>query len=288
MVLITRPQPLGGCVDSTHLPDTAVFAIGDIHGQWRPLTALLAAMNATPTGNSTRVLLTLGDTLHKGPRSRRVLRAALSDEITQRAGVDAYHPLLGNHEILFARALIALDRGEMSWLGAWYRAGGDTLLTSWKNDRTGTIAARLARWRDAFPASLETMGRWGHTWHQDGLVGVHAGLSPHADWSAMGALDAYTLMRGRPVKHPQHWATVRAPFLDWTGGFGGRLILHGHTPPRSFFRRPPRRAADLTQTLNTSATLGRVCLDGGAGFGIGVAGALIHDQTIRFFFSPCP
>jgi len=289
MVISTRPQPLGGLVMPHTLPEEAVFMVGDIHGQWNALQALLGAMGRVHTGPKTRLFITLGDSLHKGPQSRRVLTALLGTEAQERVRADAHVPLLGNHEILFARALMALDAPErdLSWVAAWMRSGGESLLASWKRDREGTPAERLLRWRDSFKPPLSGLATWGKAWEHEGLAAVHAGFSPGVDWAGMGAGDAYTLVRGRPTKHPHHWATVRAPFLDWTQGFGGRLVAHGHTPPRGLFRRTPRQPSDLLHAFDASAHKGRICLDGGAGFGIGVAGALITDGTVRFFFSPC-
>lgn len=289
MVISTRPLPLGGLVTPHTLPQDAVFVIGDIHGQWTALHALLAHMGKIRTGTATRLLVTLGDCLHKGPKSRRVLGALLGDGAAELAQADLHIGLLGNHEILFARALMALDAqdGDHSWIAAWMRNGGESLLASWKKDRPGTPENRLRRWRDSFKPPLSRLALWAKAWEHEGMAAVHAGFAPGVDWRTMGAADAYTLVRGRATKHPHHWATVRAPFLDWQGGFGGRLVAHGHTPPRGLFRRKPRSGSDLIHAFDASASKGRICLDGGAGFGIGVAGALIYDGTVRFFFTPC-
>lgn len=289
MTIITRPLALGGAVHANTLPPEAIFVIGDVHGQWRALDMLLATMARTKTGSKTRLLLTLGDTIHKGPQSRRVLTAMLNGDVADKMDADTHVPLMGNHEILFARALVALEQGNdgTPWLNAWARSGGKELLESWKKDQPGKTKERLTRWRDGFKAPLAKIASWGSAWEHEGMTGVHAGFAPGADWRAMGAMDAYALHNSRLTKNPHHWATVRAPFLDWTQGFGGRLVAHGHTPPRGLFRRTPRQASDLIHAFDASAHKGRICLDGGAGFGIGVAGAIIEDGTVRFLFAPC-
>jgi serine/threonine protein phosphatase 1 len=290
MVIRTRPSTLRGAVDGSKLPQDAVFLIGDIHGQWDALDRLLAAMAREDTGAAARTLVTLGDTVHKGPRSRKVLKEALSGGLAQRLNADTYVPLMGNHEILLARALMALEQGPEGkpWLAAWARSGGDTLLSSWTKDRPGPWRDRLMRWRDGFPTpELMGLATWQKAWIHEGLSAVHAGFTPGVDWQAMGAMEAYLEAQPRLRKHTTHWATVRAPFLDWVGGFKGSLVVHGHTPPKAFFGGKPRNEAAVARGLDRSFELGRLCLDGGAGFGIGVAGALVFQGTVRLFFAPC-
>lgn len=290
MVIVTRPSTLGGAVNASQLPKGATFLIGDVHGQWDALDRLLAAMGRADTGQSHRTLVTLGDVVHKGPRSRKVLKETLIGGLTVRARADTFVPLLGNHEILFARALIALEQGEegKAWLSAWARGGGESLLTSWTKDKPGTWRDRLMRWRDGFPSpELAGLATWHKAWIQGGLSAVHAGFTPGVDWRSMGPMEAYLEARPRLRKHTTHWATVRAPFLDWVGGFKGDLVVHGHTPPKAFFGGKPKNEAAVMRALNRTRDLGRLCLDGGAGFGIGVAGALVHEGTVRLYFAPC-
>ena len=290
MVIKTAPQDLRGRTSPHLLPDNqATFFIGDIHGQWNALTSLLDVMGRAQTGSHKRVLVTTGDTIHKGPHSRRVLKSLLNGTVADRLNAHEHHALLGNHEILFARALIALEQTgpEREWIKAWGASNGQSLLRSWKKDRPGNIADRLSRWRDAFPSDLTKLAQWQKSYHMSGLIAVHAGVIPHMDWTTLGAMHAYSLARGRAVKNPLHWATVRAPFLDWTDGFDGKLIVHGHTPPNNLFANTPQRPAALLQNFDHSAKKGRLCLDGGAGFGIGIAGAIIQNGTAQFFFAPC-
>jgi hypothetical protein len=144
------------------------------------------------------------------------------------------------------------------------------------------------RWRDAFPSWEPTiLTTWQKAWIHQGLQAVHAGFAPGVDWKSIEPMDAYLEATPRLRKHTTHWATVRAPFLDWVGGFQGTLVVHGHTPPQTFLDKKPHTAEDIEHALNRSSDLGRLCLDGGAGFGVGVAGTLIHQGTVRIFFSPC-
>lgn len=291
MVIHTRPLPiLGDLVNVKNLPKEAIFIVGDVHGQWDALTRLLRKMGATPTAGSARILVTLGDLVHKGPQSGQVLRAALGDEMRQKVGADRHVRILGNHEILLARALIALEQGSdgRAWIAGWAKSGGATLLTAWDKDQPGPWSERLARWRDSFtPGQLAGIGKWDRYWERGSLMAVHAGIAPDVDWSQMAPMDAYPEIEPRLRKHPHHWATVRAPFLDHSGGFDGKLVVHGHTPPRSFFSQVPKTHRALTQALDMTASKARLCLDGGAGYGVGVAGAVIHNGTMKLFFSSC-
>lgn len=291
MVLITRAMPLTGKVDASLLPQgTSFLFVGDVHGQWQATTRLLSALSRIADRAAPRVLVTLGDIVHKGPQSRRCLRAALGDEFAERAGADTHIRLLGNHEILLARALIALEQGREGrpWIAAWAKAGGLALLSSWSKDRPGTLEDRLARWRDGFPVvRLAGLGAWLPSWTCGNLHAVHAGVDPESDNSAMGAMDAYVEARPRLRKHSTHWATIRAPFLDHAEGFGGRLVVHGHTPHRALFTHPPKTGHEVGRILDRTASHGRLCLDGGSGYNIGVAGALVENGTFRIAFAPC-
>lgn len=70
-------------------------------------------------------------------------------------------------------------------------------------------------------AQLETLEysvRIGNT------IFVHGGLDPSVDTSIALAAP-FTMFGGN------HWAWIQEPFLAWRGGFGGTMVVHGHTPP---------------------------------------------------------
>ena len=74
-----------------------------------------------------------------------------------------------------------------------------------------------------------------HLWIGD-LIFVHAGLHPHRDRTTFLSQDR------RFVRSDDHWATIRYPFLDWTGGWDAddqdptrqktkpTVVIQGHTP----------------------------------------------------------
>jgi serine/threonine protein phosphatase 1 len=53
---------------------------------------------------------------------------------------------------------------------------------------------------------------------------VHGGLDPHADPDEF-------LARPWTIFTEARWAWINHGFLDWKKGFGGTLVVHGHTPP---------------------------------------------------------
>ncbi len=93
------------------------IAIGDIHGCWAALRALVAAIK--PAADDT--LVPLGDYVDRGPDSRGVLDELLVLEKQCRLA-----PLLGNHEIMLLDALtnpLAIE--------PWKDCGGKTTLASY-------------------------------------------------------------------------------------------------------------------------------------------------------------
>ena len=70
----------------------------------------------------------------------------------------------------------------------------------------------------------------------------------------------------------QAWIT--RGFLDWQGGFGGTLVVHGHTPPAKHW--------PLTQMEDPHLFLhDRLGLDGGSAVTGFVVGAEIQDGRYR-------
>ena len=70
------------------------------------------------------------------------------------------------------------------------------------------------------------------------------------------------------------WAWITHGFLDWQGGFGGMLVVHGHTPPAK--HRPLTQMADPHLFQHD-----RLGLDGGSAVTGFVVGAEIQDGRYR-------
>jgi serine/threonine protein phosphatase 1 len=56
------------------------------------------------------------------------------------------------------------------------------------------------------------------------LIFVHAGLDPRVD------LHEFLSQPWTSFTDAQ-WAWIHGDFLKWQGGFNGRIVIHGHTPP---------------------------------------------------------
>lgn len=102
-----------------------VVAIGDIHGRYDLLTALIRELDARfdHWGEGSGHLVVLGDMIDRGPDSRHVVNflKRLTEEVT-RATV-----LLGNHEAV----LLDVIAGDATAQRLWLRHGGEATLASY-------------------------------------------------------------------------------------------------------------------------------------------------------------
>jgi len=246
-----------------------VFAVGDVHGCAEELARLLDTIRGLAReAVAPRRLVYLGDLIDRGPDSIGVLRQWA--ESADARGVDRVDRLIGNHEILM---LLAMRGGELA----------SKALLAWLTERTGgtaVLAEMRAAVRDpAAPIShalaQATLGRHvvdllltqrpylrlGNT------LFVHGGLDGHSDVESF-------LARPWTAGVNARWAWITRGFLDWTAGFGGTLVVHGHTPPEK--HRKLSGMADTHQFLHD-----RLCLDGGSARTGVVVGAELRDGRYR-------
>ena len=101
------------------------------------------------------------------------------------------------------------------------------------------------------------------------LVFVHAGVDPHVPLDEFLSIGKEVIADGG-----RHWAWIEKDFLTWTGGFGGRVIVHGHTPPA---KHRAWTGWDDPHVLRD----GKLCLDGGSAVTGIVAGAQLEDGRYR-------
>jgi serine/threonine protein phosphatase 1 len=180
------------------------------------------------------------------------------------------HRLSGNHEQLL---MLSIGGGAVaeSAMSKWMSIDGDTFVDELRQS-TARPDAALTRslLRDAAGATvmdrldgLEAHVRLGN------VIFVHGGIDP--------ALDAATaLSMPKNVFGGNHWAWIQEPFLAWRGGFGGLMVVHGHTPPAKHRAMSGYPDPHVVQH-------DRLCLDGGsAATGI-VAAAQIEDGRYRLF-----
>jgi serine/threonine protein phosphatase 1 len=196
-------------------PDTRVYAIGDIHGRLdllRQLRALIVEdMARAPVARA--VVVYLGDYVDRGPASKQVVEALISEPVT---GATEIH-LKGNHEDLLLRFHDSGDLGE-----TWLMNGGGATLASygiaaaidpfdalWQLDELrADLRRRLPAHHQAFLRGLALDHREG------GYLFVHAGVRPGVALAAQSAEDRI-------------W--IRDEFLSSDADFGA-FVVHGHTP----------------------------------------------------------
>ena len=163
--------------------------------------------------------------INRGPDSVGVLELWAADEAAH--GVDHVDRLMGNHEIMMMLAVIGgphAHKAESLWLSK--RMGGQLLLDQMRA-RAGMPAAPAgqALLKTALGEAIvhRLYGMRSHVRLGNALF-VHGGLDPHADPDEF-------LTRPWTIFTEARWAWINHGFLDWKNGFGGTLVVHGHTPP---------------------------------------------------------
>ena len=172
-----------------------LFAIGDVHGHFDKLSALLghcrAFAEAEGVANPDFVLL--GDYIDRGPKSREVIEFLAAKPKGVRA-------ICGNHEDMMIAALAGGDH-----LANWLANGGGDTLVSYGVERILEIPRNHLNLIAALPTSID-----------DGLrLFVHAGIDPEAP----DERDRHILLWTR--KHPPDDQPLP------------RFVIHGHTPVRT-------------------------------------------------------
>lgn len=236
------------------LPEEQIFVIGDVHARGGALEVALAAIAAVPRAAPVRRLVSLGDLIDRGPANLYAIDAVLGGRET--ALVDRVDLVPGNHE------LVLLDAVEdPTWAPFYADIGGLALideLDPHAQAKTPSDVSRLLR--DRLPDGFLERVRQAPSHLRIGdLVLVHGGLYPTTDKAAQDRF----LAQGRVATEKEHWAWIRSPFLDWTGGWDTNrraVVFHGHSaavekpvPADSYFG-----AADLIDTHR------RVNLDAGS------------------------
>lgn len=198
-------------------PDgSRLYAIGDVHGCFPLLKALIARIEADSAGRAEAVtkIIFLGDMIDRGPQSKEVCELLY----TLRASENVIC-LKGNHEQAMCDAL----RGDIEAMRFWFAFGGVATLESWGVDQQlityaslGDIQLREAI--DAFrtlvsPDIVEWM-RHLPTSHREGdYFFVHAGIRPGVSLADQAVEDLL-------------W--IRDPFLSsWRSHEA--MIVHGHS-----------------------------------------------------------
>ena len=196
------------------------FAIGDVHGCWNQLEALIAACEKIRAGRDGRFVL-VGDYVDRGPDPKGVLDFLID---RNSCDPDRFICLRGNHDQMLVAAA-AGDRSD-SDLVNWWANGGEQTLESYGVDDPSTIPREHIAWLERLPFKLADRER----------LFVHAGIRPGVSLADQSSADLL-------------W--IREPFLSWQGDHG-LLVVHGHTPTKS--RLPDIRANRLN--IDTGACFG--------------------------------
>jgi len=135
-----------------------IYAIGDIHGCYEKLLALVAKVRGHAGPRPFHAIF-LGDYVDRGPDSRRVVE--LVRRLTAGADLHAkWSALRGNHEAMMIAAL----RGDHA--DKWLSNGGKETTASYGESKTEMI--EHAQWLEERPTMIRTQN---HCF-------VHAGCSP--------------------------------------------------------------------------------------------------------------
>ncbi len=198
--------------------DTAIYAIGDIHGRLDLLTRMheLIAADASRRAAARRVLVYLGDYGSRGPDSRGVIERVMSwlpigfERIT----------LKGNHEDLLLRC----HDGDFEAGRHWLDYGGIEALASYgvvvadptarERDDIAALAARLAA---ALPPTHLDFLRGLAISHREGdYYFVHGGVRPGIELDAQNERDRIWIRKTFLLSEVDH----------------GAVVVHGHSISR--------------------------------------------------------
>lgn len=216
----------------------AIYAIGDIHGQYEKLVGLLRSAELIGpdlawTGDD-RILWFMGDFFDRGPDGVGVVNLIMRLQIEAAASGGEVQALLGNHEVLLLGAQFF---GEQSTTGS-----GGTFMADWIGN--GGNAEDLVKLTPAHTDWLVDLPAIAHVAdrlfaHADALFYTRYGWSVE-DVNAQ-------IRKLLQSNAPEAWDRLldqfseRNAFADSSRGgversltflqrFGGRQFVHGHTP----------------------------------------------------------
>ena len=248
-----------------------IFAIGDVHGCARQLDLLLGEFGRLAQRGAR--LIFLGDLICRGPSNAGALTLWAAPSLDARFA--RVHRLSGNHEQMLMLSIGGGSNARAAY-DRWMTINGETFLAEMRQ-LIGEPDAPLGRAsvRQAFgELILDRLDHLEHNVRIGNVIFVHGGIDPSLD-PATALAAPYTEFGGN------HWAWINAPFLKWRGGFGGLLVIHGHTPPEKHRAMSGYPDPHVFQH-------DRLCLDGGsAATGI-VAGAQIENGRYRLFLARGP
>jgi diadenosine tetraphosphatase ApaH/serine/threonine PP2A family protein phosphatase len=253
-------------IETSNNTSAPLYIMGDIHGQRDKLLSLLEAAGLIDgsgawIGGSSRLWF-MGDFFDRGDDGIGVVERVIRWQKEAAAAGGVIGALLGNHEILFLAAHRFGDRG--GFLSAWKRNGGQ------ERD-----LARAKMQQIAWLRNLPALARVDH------YLLMHADAIFYRDYGSSIEQVNNAISDILHDDNPFGWERLLEQFsqrLNFTSArpdgitrasdmlrrFGGRQIIHGHTPIQY-----------LTDELNPSAPLiysVNLCVDVDGGMYLGGSG----------------
>jgi hypothetical protein len=222
----------------------AVYVIGDIHGHLKRLVELLTAAGLIDAqqrwaGGDSRLWF-MGDFFDRGPNGIGVVDLIMRLQLQALRAGGEVNALLGNHEILFLGAYHFPKAKK--WVMNWRRNGGQpsdiSMTTNWHIE-----------WLNSLPAMALVNNHL--LMHADALLYLEYGRSIQDVNRAFGQVlrddileDWDDLLDGfseRNAFSPEHGDALTNA-VEYLKTFGGRRIVHGHTPIQYITEFPTPRA----------------------------------------------
>ena len=215
----------------------AIVAIGDIHGHPETLTRLLRDAGLIGAGHAwtgaDSALWLLGDLTDRGPDGIGVIDLVMRLQREAAASSGEVNVLLGNHDLLL---LAASPFAAMASSGATPLFRADWTYNGGRDSDLKRLTPDHARWLVNLPAMALVRNH----------LLVHADALIYADYGRSIPEVNQTVTQMLHSTEPTQWDqllgdfTQRLAFADPRSGpsaadtllnrFGGRRILHGHTP----------------------------------------------------------
>ncbi len=249
----------------------ATWAIGDVHGCYRTLQALLGRMDLDVRKDR---LWMVGDLVNRGPRSLKVLRWA--HELDREMG-DRFQVVLGNHDLhLIARYLGAADARPRDTLKKVLKAADAHEMVDWLRRRPFVHFERIA---------------------DCDYVLVHAGLRP--GWTPEDVIEAARRLE-RKLQGPKATRLLRRRNEKSLVAFTRMRTLdskgrtHDYSGPledapsglKPWFRAAPRSCPERTIVCGHWAALGLrlehdlIALDSGCVWGGPLTAIRLDDRRV--------
>lgn len=183
----------------------SVYAIGDIHGQLKPLKSIFEDGKF----NDHDIFVFLGDYIDRGNDIKDVI-----DYLIKLSTQYKCYFVKGNHELMICQA-----KWNRNNLIQWLYNGGDKTLDSYSiNDDPN--------WYKKIPKShWDFIENTLPFYEKDNLIFVHAGLEPNVELKAQSKDYLYWKIVKNPVKYKEGRIVVCGHYAQ----FNGQITNYGHT-----------------------------------------------------------